>query len=182
MSATSDKEILELFQNPKTRSKAFKMLVEKYQTQMYWAIRRILHVHEDTHDVLQETFIRVWNHLDTFRGESGLYAWLYRIAINQAFTYLRKQKQRPGADSDHQVSEMADMLAQDPWFDGEKAQIKLMEAIQQLSERQQVIFNFRYFHEYPYEKIGEILEVSAETARTSYFFAVKKIKKYLSID
>ncbi len=182
MSSTSDKEILELFGNKKTRSQAFKLLVEKYQKQVYWIIRRILHVHDDTHDVMQDTFIKVWQNLNSFRGESGLYAWIYRIATNQAYTFLRKRKQRLGAESGCEGNHLAAQLAGDPWFDGEKAHLRLMEAIQNLPLRQQTIFNLRYFQEYSYETIGKVLEISEGAARTSYFLAVKKIKKYLDID
>ncbi|MFO8054711.1 MAG: sigma-70 family RNA polymerase sigma factor, partial [Bacteroidales bacterium] len=176
MPSKTDKEILELFGQPGCRAQAFQCLVEKYQKSVYWIIRRILINHEDTNDVMQNTFIKIWQKIPQFRNESGLYAWIYRIAVNQCYNFIR-HKNRNYALNTEDSEQSLNNLHEDPWFDGNNAQILLQQAIAKLPHQQRIIFNMRYFENFSFQNIGEILEIKPSTVRTSYSIAVKKIKK-----
>ncbi|MFW6019382.1 MAG: RNA polymerase sigma factor [Bacteroidales bacterium] len=179
MPSYSDKEILDLFKQPAKRSRAFEILVNKYQQRVYWLIRRMLLNHEDTNDVMQETFIKVWQNLLNFRHQSGLYAWIYRIAINEVYTFFRKQKRLKNLPTTELKEEMLQSLKCDPWFDGDKAQLKLQKAILTLPEKQQLVFNMRYFEEVSYADMAKILNTSEGSLKASYHWAVKKIEENL---
>ncbi|MCF8217566.1 MAG: RNA polymerase sigma factor [Bacteroidales bacterium] len=179
MPSYSDNEILELFNQPEKRSKAFEMLVNKYQQRVYWIIRRMLLNHEDTNDVMQETFIKIWQNIANFRQQSGLYAWIYRIAINEVYTFFRKKKRLRNLPTTELKEEMLQSLQCDPWFDGNQAQLKLQEAILALPKKQQMVFNMRYFEEIPYAEMSKILDTSKGSLKASYHWAVKKIEENL---
>ncbi len=179
MSSVEDNKILELFAKPKSRSRAFQMLVSNYQERVYWIIRRMLLNHEDTNDVMQETFIKIWQNLPGFRRESGLYSWIYRIAVNEVYNFIRKRKQVRTIQTTELTDEMIHTMKEDPWFDGEAAQIKLQKAILALPHKQQMVFNLRYFENLQYDEMEEILETSTGSLKASYHWAVKKIESYL---
>lgn len=161
-----------------TRQQAFAVLVKQYSEQLYWKIRRIVLIHEDADDVLQNTFIKVWNNLDDFRGNSRLSTWLYRIAINEALDFLRKQKIRTSLSSDADMS-VANKLLADEYFDGDRIQAELQAAIASLPDVQRTVFNLRYFDEMKYSDISKILDTSEGALKASYHLAVKKISEYL---
>ncbi len=179
MSSVEDNKILELFEKPTSRSRAFQMLVSKYQERVYWIIRRMLLNHEDTNDVMQETFIKVWQNLPGFRRESGLYSWIYRIAVNQVYNYLRKRKQVRTIQTTGLTDEMIHTLREDPFFDGDQAQVKLQKAILKLPHKQQMVFNLRYYENLQYDEMAEVLDTSVGSLKASYHWAVKKIESYL---
>jgi RNA polymerase sigma factor (sigma-70 family) len=182
MTEFSDSELLDKFQNEDTRHYAFNCLVLKYQQRLYWHVRRILLNHDDSNDVIQNVFIKVWNNLANFRQDSQLFTWLYRIATNESLTYLKQKKRRFLVSINDVGSELADKLHSDPLFNGNRIQLKLQQAIQTLPPQQKLVFNMKYFDELKYEEISEILGVTTGALKASYHHAVKKIEKYISGD
>lgn len=179
MADYTDKELLDQFRNESTRNYAFSLLVNQYQKKLYWHIRKIVIDHDDTDDVLQNTFIKAWKALDNFKEESQLFTWLYRIATNEALGFLR-QKSRSNTVSIHGIENyLAKSLEDDRFFKGDDIQKKLQLAILTLPEKQRIVFNMRYYDEMPYEKMSEILETSVGALKASYHHAAKKIEEYL---
>jgi RNA polymerase sigma-70 factor (ECF subfamily) len=177
-----DREIIEGIQNPEKADKAFAMLLEKYQERLYWHIRKIVIVHDDADDVLQNTMVKVWRSIGDFRADSGLFTWLYRIATNEALTFLKQKKKRsfaPWVDVEQKISES---LEADEWFNGDEIQLKLQQAILKLPEKQRIVFNMKYFEEMKYEKMSGILGTSVGALKASYHHAVKKIEAMLGED
>ena len=177
-----DREIIEGIQNPDKADKAFGMLLEKYQERLYWHIRKIVIGHDDADDVLQNAMIKVWRSMGDFRSESGLYTWLYRIATNEALTFLKQKKKRtfaPWVDVEQKISET---LESDAWFNGDEIQLKLQQAILKLPDKQRIVFNMKYFDEVKYEEMSKILGTSVGALKASYHHAVKKIKAMLGKD
>jgi RNA polymerase sigma factor (sigma-70 family) len=175
----SDKELIGLFRKTESRDLAFNLIVRKYQEKLYWHIRKLLIDHSDTDDTLQNTFIKVWTGLDNFREDSSLYTWLYRIATNEALSFLNNKKRRfllPLVDVEKQLS---NSLKNDEYFNGDELQLKLQKALLTLPEKQRVVFNLKYFDEMKYEEMAEILETSVGALKASYHHAVKKIEKYI---
>src|SRR3954468_11272829 len=175
----TDTELLALFRETDTREKAFTEIVKKYQERLYWHIRRMLVDHEDTNDVLQNVFIRVWNGLENFREDAQLYTWLYRIATNESLTFIEQQKKKASVSLDAVESSISNKIKADKHFDPNKLEWKLQVAIQQLPEKQRVVFNLRYYDEMPYEEMSRILETSEGALKASYHHAVKKIEDYI---
>jgi RNA polymerase sigma-70 factor (ECF subfamily) len=176
----SDKELLRLFRKAETRDHAFNLIVRKYQERLYWHIRKLIIDHNDTDDTLQNTFIKVWTGLDHFREDSGLFTWLYRIATNEALSFLNSKKRRfllPLIDVEKQLS---NTLENDEYFNGDELQLKLQKALLTLPEKQRLVFNMKYFDEMKYEEMAEILETSVGALKASFHHAVKKIEKYIS--
>ncbi len=174
-----DTELLLQFREPATREKAFTAIIKKYQEKLYWHIRRMVVEHEDANDVLQNVFIRVWNGLDNFREDSQLYTWLYRIATNECLSYLEQQKRRSSASLDEMESGLSNKVIADKYFDPNKLEWKLQLAIQQLPEKQRVVFTLRYYDEMPYEEMSRVLDTSEGALKASYHHAVKKIEDYI---
>jgi RNA polymerase sigma-70 factor (ECF subfamily) len=180
MSEYSDKELLELFRDAERRNFAFNLIIRKYQQKLYWHIRKMVIKHDDTDDILQNTFIKVWKGLDGFREDSKLYTWLYRIATNESLTFLKQQKTKyllPIADYENQLKET---LESDENFNGDDIQIKLQKAILGLPEKQRIVFNMKYFDEIKYEEMSVILNTSVGALKASFHHAVKKIEKYFN--
>ena len=174
-----DSELLVQFRNPSTREKAFTAIIKKYQERLYWHIRRMLVDHEDTNDVLQNVFIRVWNGLDNFREDAQLYTWLYRIATNESLTFIEQQKKKASVPLDDVEGSISNKIKADKYFDANKIEWKLQLAIQQLPEKQRIVFNLRYYDEMPYEEMSRVLETSEGALKASYHHAVKKIEDYI---
>ncbi|CEN37380.1 RNA polymerase sigma factor [Capnocytophaga cynodegmi] len=174
-----EKEFITLLQNSKKRSKAFENLVDTYQRRLYWHIRRIVISHEDTDDVLQETFIKIFRNIDKFRGESSLFSWVYRIATNQALDFLKKKANERNYSIEDLQYDRSIHLETDVYFEGDEIQIKFQKAIATLPEKQQLVFNMKYFEELKYEQISQILDTSVGALKASYHHAVQKIKNYL---
>ena len=175
----SDKELLERFRNSETRSYAFNLLVRKFQKKIYWHIRRIVISHEDANDVVQETFLKIWKNLDNFKEESQLFTWIYRIANNETFTFLKKKRVKFFIPLINVESKLAKLLIDDNFFSGNDIQLKLQEAILKLPEKQRVVFNMKYYDELKYEDMSAILGTSVGALKASYHHAVKKIEKYI---
>jgi RNA polymerase sigma factor (sigma-70 family) len=174
-----DTELLLQFRDPATREKAFTAIIKKYQEKLYWHIRRMVVEHEDANDVLQNVFIRVWNGLENFREDSQLYTWLYRIATNECLSFLEQQKRKSTASLDETETGLGNKVIADKYFDPNKLEWKLQLAIQQLPEKQRVVFTLRYYDEMPYEEMSRVLETSEGALKASYHHAVKKIEDYI---
>jgi RNA polymerase sigma factor (sigma-70 family) len=178
----SDEEILRLVRSEETRSYGFNVLTRAYQEKVYWVIRRMVVVHEDSDDLVQEVFMKVWKSVDGFKGESKLYTWVYRIAVNEALTHLRKKKRRFFVPIVDVEAELASHIDDASCFDGDEVEIKLQKAILNLPEKQRLVFNLKYFEEMKYKDMSEILKISEGGLKAQYHHAVKKIKKELAID
>ncbi len=175
----SDEELLALFRAPGTKEKAFTSLINQYKEKLYWHIRRLVVVHDDTDDVLQNTFIKAWKALDNFRQDSKLFTWLYRIATNESITHLQKQKQIHRSNLSDATPMLENKLRAEEYFDANRLEWKLQLAIQSLPEQQRVVFNLRYFDEMPYRQMSEILNVTEGSLKASYHHAARKIEAFL---
>jgi len=171
----TDKEIIELYKAGQ-REKAFSEIVESYSERLYWHVRRFLCSHEDTDDLLQEIFIKVWSSLSSFRGESQLYTWIYRIATNESLNFLQKQKIRAALRFEDITSKLDDKIDDDTGVDGNEAQKALMKAVSRLPSKQKTVFIMRWFDDLSYEDISEILGTSVGALKASYHFAQEKIR------
>jgi RNA polymerase sigma-70 factor (ECF subfamily) len=178
---SNDQQILESLKDPSTKELAFRLLISKYKERLYWHIRKILLNHEDTDDVLQNTFIKIWNGLDSFRAESSLFTWLYRIATNESITFLNQRKRRMTSGFTDESEYLLNNLESDSYFDGDKWQMLLQNAIAQLPDKQRLVFNMKYFDEIKYEDMSVILETSVGALKASYHFAVKKVEEYVKL-
>ena len=174
-----DTELLLQFRDPEKKEKAFTAIIRKYQEKLYWHIRRMVVEHEDANDVLQNVFIRVWNGLENFREDSQLYTWLYRIATNECLSYLEQQKRKSSVSFDEMEAGLSNKIVADKYFDPNKLEWKLQLAIQQLPEKQRVVFTLRYYDEMPYEEMSRVLDTSEGALKASYHHAVKKIEDYI---
>ena len=163
-------------------NKGFQLLVEKYSQKLYWHIRRLVILHEDADDALQNTFINVWKSIGNFRSESSLYTWLYTIATNEALALINKRKRNASVSIDDLGSYFASSREGSTWFDGDEAQMKLQNAILKLPEKQRIVFNLKYFDEMTYEDMSKVLKTSEGALKASYHHAVKKIEKIIIND
>lgn len=172
---SSKETLLARLQEPSTRNEAFAEVVRTHSRQLYMQIRRLVTWHDDADDVLQNTFIKAWQALDSFRGDSQISTWLYRIAMNESLTFLQKRNQEQAVADDEA---MACELAADPYFDGERVEQMLQEAIELLPEKQRLVFCMKYFDGQKYEEMSQILGTSVGALKASYHIAVKKIESY----
>ncbi len=179
MQHLEDTELLRLFKEEPTREKAYTAIIKKYQERLYWHVRRMVVDHEDANDVLQNVFIKVWKALDNFREDSKLYTWLYRIATNESLTFLEQQKKRTAVSLDDVEYSLANKVKADSNFDAERLEWKLQLAIQQLPEKQRLVFNLRYYDEMPYEEMSRVLDTSEGALKASYHHAAKKVEEYI---
>ncbi|MBF2709296.1 RNA polymerase sigma factor [Flavobacterium soyangense] len=175
-----EKEFIQELLNPKTQNLAFEKLLKEYQKPLYNHIRNIVIDHDDADDVLQNTFVKVFQYLNKFKGESKLFSWMYRIATNEALTFLSQKAKKNGISSETLQNKTIDNLKADVYFDGNEIQVKLQKAIVLLPEKQQLIFKMKYFEELKYEEISKILGTSVGALKASYHHAVKKIEAFVT--
>ncbi|MFC7357042.1 RNA polymerase sigma factor [Jejudonia soesokkakensis] len=161
---------------------AFRTLVSQYKERLYWHIRKMVLDHDDADDVLQNTFIKVYKNIGKFKGDSKLYTWMYRIATNEAITFLNKKAKRANTNIEEVKNTALKNLQSDVYFEGSQIQLQLQKAIATLPEKQQLVFNMKYFEEHTYEELSEILETSVGGLKSSYHIAVKKITEILKTD
>lgn len=178
--AISDQDILEEYK--KDRDAGFSLLFDKYHKKLYFHIRRMVIIHQDADDALQNTFIKVWNNLGKFRNDSSIYTWLYRIASNEAIAMIKKRKKESGLNLDDLAEFFSSTAEGEKWFDGDEAQRKLGNAILKLPEKQRLVFNLKYYEEMGYEEMSRVLKTSVGALKASYHHAVKKIEDYLNHD
>jgi RNA polymerase sigma factor (sigma-70 family) len=179
-SNNADDNISELLKSD--LNKGFRLIVEKYSQKLYWHIRRLVILHEDADDALQNTFINVWKSIGSFRSESSLYTWLYTIATNEALTLINKRKRNASVSLDELGNYFANSQEGSTWFDGDAAQMKLQNAILKLPEKQRIVFNLKYYDEMTYEEMSKVLNTSEGALKASYHHAVKKIENILIND
>ncbi len=160
-------------------AKAFELLINTYKERLYWHIRRIVLDHDDTDDVLQNTFIKIFRSIEGFKGDSKLYSWMYRIGTNEALTFIKVKSKKLGVGMDEMQERMAERLEADVYFEGDEIQLKLQKAIATLPEKQKLVFNMKYFEEMKYGDISDILGTSVGSLKASYHLAAKKIESYL---
>ena len=171
--------LVEELQNIQTKEKAFRILIKEYKERLYWHIRRIVISHDDADDVLQNTFIKVFKGIDNFKQDSKLYSWMYRIATNESITFINKRARERNIDITEMKQELVSNLQSDRWFSGNDIELILQEAVATLPEKQQLVFNMKYFDHMKYQEISDILDTSVGGLKASYFHAVKKIELYI---
>ena len=171
----NEREVLTLLQKESTQKRGFEMIVAQYSEQLYWQIRRMVLSHEDTNDLLQNTFIKAWTNIDYFRAEAILSTWRYRIALNECLTFLNKQRATATVSLDDPEADALQKLESDPYFSGDKAQMMLQKALLTLPEKQRMVFNLKYYQEMKYEEMSDIFGTTVGALKASYHHAVKKI-------
>ena len=166
--------LVEELQNIQTKEKAFRILIKEYKERLYWHIRKIVISHDDADDVLQNTLIKIFKGIDNFKQDSKLYSWMCRIATNESITFINKRARERNIDITEMKQELVSNLQSDRWFSGNDIELILQEAVATLPEKQQLVFNMKYFDHMKYQEISDILETSVGGLKASYFHAVKK--------
>ena len=173
---TDERELYAQLKDPKTQRTAFGVIVRQYSEQLYWQIRRIVLTHEDANDVMQNTFMKAWNHIDSFQGESKIITWLSRIAINESLDHLRRNNHTTVSTEDD--LSLVNALQADPYFDGSEVEAMLQQAVATLPDVQRTVFQLRYFDEMKYSEMSQVLNTSEGSLKASYHIAVKKIAEF----
>lgn len=176
----AETQLIEELQNPLTQEQAFRTLMSQYKERLYWHIRKMVISHDDADDVLQNTFIKVYRNINNFKAESKLYSWMYRIATNEAITFINKRAKQHNVDASELQTQLAENLEADVHYDGDEMQLQLQKAIATLPQKQQLVFNMKYFDDMKYQDISEVLETSVGALKASYHHAVKKIENFLT--
>jgi RNA polymerase sigma-70 factor (ECF subfamily) len=175
----SDQEILSMARIPGEKERAFSLLLKKYQQRLYWHLRKMIVIHEDADDLLQNTFIKVWQNLENFRGDAAFYTWLYRIATNEALNHLNKKRAELINSADDLEYLLSNQLNSDPLFSGDEIEMRLQQSILTLPDKQRLVFNMKYYDDMKYEEMAEILDTSVGALKASYFHAVRKIESLI---
>lgn len=176
---SDDRQIIKHLLSPETQRQGFEKMVRQYSEQLYWQVRRIVLTHDDANDVLQNTFIKAWNGLASFHGDSKVLTWLSRIAINESIDFVRRQKNLTTVSADDSEQSVANTLMADEFFDGDSTEAMLQEAIASLPEVQRTVFTLRYYDEMKYSDMSKMLDTSEGALKASYHLAVKKITEYV---
>ncbi len=175
-------KIISYLQNPNLKNKGFELLLNLYKERLYWHIRKIVKLHEDADDILQNTFIKVYKNIHKFNHKSKLYTWLYRIATNESITYLKNKAKNEYTDINSVILKNVSSLSSDIYYSGNEIELKLQQCIAKLPFKQQLVFNMKYFEHLKYEEISKILDTSVGALKASYHIAVKKIRKDIVIE
>ncbi|HPB53596.1 MAG TPA: RNA polymerase sigma factor [Saprospiraceae bacterium] len=175
----TDEQLVEMLLDKARQEQGFRMLMHQYRERLYSVIRKIVLTHENADDVFQNTMIKIFTHIGQFGNKSSLFTWMYRIATNEALSFLRRQK-KVGADGEVKPELTEMWLQSDPFFDGDELQIELMKAVALLPSKQKEVFNLRYFDEMKYSDLSELLGVSEGALKATYYHATKKIEAYFS--
>lgn len=178
----SDFELLTLIKNPATRDKGFKILIEIYQKRVYGIIRKMVVIHEDADDILQNTFIKIFKNISKFNGESTLFTWLYRIATNESLNFLEKKKRHYFLPIEDHHQTMEKHLDNSNYISGDEIQKTLQKILLKLPEKQRLVFNLKYYEALNYEEISYITNTSIGALKASYHHAVKKIEQSIKIN
>jgi RNA polymerase sigma-70 factor (ECF subfamily) len=175
-----DQDILAKFADPAARNAAFNQLVRKYQTKVYWHIRKMVVDHDDADDLTQDVFVKVWKHLENFRQDASLYTWIYRIATNECLSFLASKRRKYFLPLNDVGAELAAKMEADPSLAGDNIELRLQKAILKLPDKQRLVFNLRYYDEMPYEQMAEVTGTSVGALKASYHHAAKKIEQYIN--
>jgi len=176
----AETELIEQLKDPLTQEQAFRTLMSQYKERLYWHIRKIVISHDDADDVLQNTFIKIYRNIHNFKAESKLFSWMYRIATNESISFINKRAKQNNIDVSELQYKMAENLEADVYFDGDEMQLQLQKAVATLPQKQQLVFNMKYFDDMKYKDISEVLETSIGALKASYHHAVKKIETFLT--
>ena len=174
--------MIQMLKDEKQNRRAFEQLVKEFSQSLYWQIRKMVLCHDDANDVLQNTLIKAWSNITQFRGESRISTWLFRIAINETYTFLNKERQRSQASMTDLEDMMVQNLQSDPYFSGDETEIKLQKAVLSLPEKQRLVFNMKYYDDLKYEEISEMLGTSVGALKASYHYAVQKIENFMKLE
>lgn len=172
----SDKELLSLFREDP--AEGYRLIIGRFQERIYWQIRRLVKNHQDTEDVMQNVFVKVWKNLDNFREDSNLYTWLYRIAFNETHTFLGKEAKRRTSDLDPPLFENS-IAVEGKNISGDEIESLLNAALATLPEKQKLVFELRYYDELKFQEIAELTGTSEGALKASYHLAAKKIEEFL---
>lgn len=175
----SEEKLVAELQSEESREIAFRHLVSEYKERLYWQIRNFVLNHDDADDVLQNTFIKVYRNINSFKGESKLHTWMYRIAANESITFLNKKAKRNNLSLEQIKIDAVKKLETDIYFEGDAFQLQFQKAIATLPERQRLIFTMKYFNDHTFEELSEIMNTSVGGLKSSYHIAVKKITEYI---
>ena len=176
----SQNQFINALKNPDTQENAYAKLLTDYKEKLYWHIRKIVIEHDDADDVLQNTFVKVFQNINGFKGNSTIYTWMYKIATNEALNLIKKKSKHYGVSNEEWIETKVSRLESDSYFDGDELSIRLQNAVAKLPEKQRLVFNMKYFDEMKYDNISEILGTSVGGLKASYHHAVKKIKKQIN--
>lgn len=179
MCQQTEEGLLNELKRSNTQNEAFKKLMESNQEHLYFHIRAIVFDHDDTNDILQDTFIKAFQNINSFKGNSKISTWLYRIATNHALDFLKSKSKLVKIDIEEYQKQLINNLSADEFFDGDKATILLHKAIASLPEKQQLVFKLKYFQELDYKTMSEILDTSVGALKASYHHATNKIKLFI---
>lgn len=182
MTHAGDQELLAQFRDENTRNYAFNLIIRKYQQRIYWHVRKMVIDHDDSNDLVQNTFIKAWSNLENFREDSNLYTWLYRIATNECLTFLKQKRTRFFLPIGDIQEELLGHFQNEKNFTGNEIQLKLQKALLTLPDKQRLVFNMKYFDDMTYEEISEVLGTSVGALKASYHLAVKKIEVFIKGD
>ena len=174
--------IIEKIRQEDTRNYGFNLLVREYQERVYWHIRKMVIDHDDADDLVQETFVKVWKNLSSFREDAKLFTWIYRIATNECLTFLKKKKRKYFIPIGDVGAELSEKLDEDVQMSGDEVQRKLQKALLKLPDKQRVVFNMKYFDEMKFNEIAEVTGTSVGALKASYHHAVKKIEEFIAVD
>ncbi|MDO6738638.1 RNA polymerase sigma factor [Wenyingzhuangia sp. 2_MG-2023] len=172
-----EKDFIQQLLSPKHKEKAFVRLVDLYQERLYWHIRKLVVSHENANDVLQNTFVRVYKSLFSFKQQSSLHTWMYRIAYNESLRLLEKNKNRNAISLEDVQEKHLESLFDSDYLDGSEIQIKLKKALSMLSEKQRIVFQMKYYDDLKFREISDILDIKENSVKTCYYGAVKHIEK-----
>lgn len=175
-----DTELIERLRQPATCRQAFNEVMRLYSEPLYWQVRRMVENHDDANDILQNTFLKAWQSVEGFRGDAKLSTWLYKIALNEAITFLARERKRLNLSLDDEESHLVNLIESDEYVDGDELALKLRKAVASLPEKQRLVFNMKYYDEMKYEQMSEILGTSVGALKASYHLAVKKIEQYIT--
>lgn len=175
----SDEQILDMLADQQLAERGFRLLMDKYQERLYWHVRRMVVSHENANDVIQNSFVKVFRGISGFQRKSSLYTWLYRIATNEAVTFLKKEKNNRTESLQNETNNLENQLMADAYFEGDEIQMKLQCALDLLPEKQRLVFNMRYYEEMSYHNMSEVLDTSVGALKASYHHAAKKIESFL---
>lgn len=173
-------ELIARLRDPATCRDAFGEVIRLYGEPLYWQIRRMVESHEDANDLLQNTFMKAWSSIESFRGDAKLSTWLYKIAINESITFLARERKRLNLSLDDEESHLVNLIESDTFIDGDELALKLRKAIATLPEKQRLVFNMRYYDDMKYEDMSQVLGTSVGALKASYHLAAKKIEQYFA--
>ena len=175
-----DTELIERLRQPATCRQAFNEVMRLYSEPLYWQVRRMVENHDDANDILQNTFLKAWQSVEGFRGDAKLSTWLYKIALNEAITFLARERKRLSLSLEDEESHLVNLIESDEYVDGDELALKLRKVVASLPEKQRLVFNMKYYDEMKYEQMSEILGTSVGALKASYHLAVKKIEQYIT--